>query len=425
MATGMILDKVKAKKGKEQGCVTTVEVEVPVGMVQDALHNVWLRIQSQARLPGFRPGKAPLPLVQQQFQGEARQRAVETLMQKAIPDAMKQLELRPVTGPEVHDLKWEPGKPLSFQFDVEQAPKFELKTYKKLKATRKRYAPTDQDVDQRVSELREGNARLERAAEDKVGQNHYVVIDFTAASDGKPLPEGKGNDELVDMSSEQTVEGLTQGLLGLGRGDVKDVPVKLEGDKPATFHVTVKEIKAKVLPALDDEFAKDVGFEKLDELKAKLRELIQKEGATKADRELTAQLEDALLAAHKFDAPPSLVAGQLERLTQRVQEQLVGPNRELPQEEFQKLSEKLAPRAEAEVRLSFLLRKIAEAEKIETTQQDLDGELNRALEESPSEDRKRGIRKFFEEHADEIKGMIRDRKVVGFIKENAAITDEG
>ncbi|MBI4345930.1 MAG: trigger factor [Elusimicrobia bacterium] len=418
-----ILDKVKAKKGKEQGCVTTVEVEVPVGLVQDAMHNVWLRIQGQARLPGFRPGKAPLALVQQQFQGEARSRAVETLIQRAIPDAIKQLDLTPVTSPEVHDLQWEPGKPLSFKFDVEQAPKIDLKTYKKLKATRKKFTATDDEVDKRVSELREGNARLEKAAEDKVGQAHYVVIDFTASADGKPLPEGKGQDELVDMSSEQTVEGLTTGLLGLGRGEAKDVPVTLEGGKKAVFHVTVKEIKAKVLPALDDEFAKDVGFEKLDELKAKLRELIQKEGETRADRELTAQLEDALLANHKFDAPPSLVAGQLDRLASRVQEQFVGPNRELPEAEFNKLREKLAPRAEAEVKLSFLLRKIAEAEKIEATPEDVSAELNRTLEDSPNEDRKRGIRKFFQDHEDEVKGMIRDRKVVAFIKEHAAITE--
>ncbi|MBI5200530.1 MAG: trigger factor [Elusimicrobia bacterium] len=418
------LEKIKAKKGKEQGCVTTVDVEVPVGMIQDTMHNVWLRIQSQARLPGFRPGKAPLPLVQQQFQGEARQRAVETLIQKAIPDALKQLELRPVTSPEVHDLSWEPNKPLSFKFDVEQAPKVELKTYKKLKATRKRYPATDEEVQKRIDELREGNARLEKAEAEKVGPNHYVVIDFTASADGKPLPEGKGTDELVDMNSEQTVEGLTKGLLELKRGDAKDVPVKLDGGKAAVFHVTVKEIKAKVLPALDDEFAKDVGFEKLDELKAKLKDLIAKEGETKSDRELTAQLEDALLANHKFDAPPSLVAGQLERLTQRVQEQFVGPNRQLPEEEFKKLSEKLAPRAEAEVRLSFLLRKIAEVEKIEATQQDWETELNRALEESPNEERKRGIRKFFEEHRDEIQGMVKDRKTVAFIRENAAITDE-
>lgn len=423
MATGMILDKVKAKKAKEQGCVTTVEVEVPVGLVQDAMHNVWLRIQSQARLPGFRPGKAPLALVQQQFQGEARSRAVETLIQRSIPDAMKQLDLRPVSSPEVHDLQWEPGKPLSFKFDVEQAPRIELKTYQKLKATRKKFTATDQEVDRRVEELREGNARLERAAEDKVGQGHYVVIDFTAAADGKPLPDGKGTDELVDMSSEQTVEGLTKGLLGLGRGEEKDVPVTLEGGKKAAFHVTVKEIKAKVLPALDDEFAKDVGFERLDELKAKLRDLIQKEGEVKADRELTAQLEDALLAAHRFDAPPSLVAGQLDRLAQRVQEQFVGPNRELPEGEFNKLREKLGPRAEAEVKLSFLLRKIAEAEKIEATPQDVEAELSRTLEDSPSEERRRGIRKFFQEHADEVKGMIRDRKVVAFIKEHAAITE--
>lgn len=419
----VILDKLRVKKGKEEGCVTTVEVEVPVGMMQDALHNVWLRIQGQARLPGFRPGKAPLPLVQQQFQGEARERAIHQVIQKSVPDALGELGLSPVVTPEVHDLKWEPGKPLQFKFDVEQAPKVELKTYKKLKATRKKYPASEEEVDKRVSELREGNARLERASEEKVGAQHYVVVDFSATADGKPLPEGKGADELVDMASPQTVEGLTQGLTGMARGETKDVPVKLEGGKPAVFHVTVKEIKAKVLPALDDEFGKDLGFETLAELRKNLKDLIEQEGKTKAERELVGQLEEGLLSGHKFPAPPSLVASQLDRMAQRVQEQLIGPNRELPEEERNKLLDKLAPRAEAEVRLSFLLRAIAAAEKIEAAAEDLDKELEGALQDANNEERKKNIRRFFQEHGDEIKGMIRDRKVMQFVKDNAAISE--
>lgn len=419
----VILDKLKVKKGKEEGCVTTVEVEVPAGMMQDAMHNVWLRIQGAARLPGFRPGKAPLALVQQQFQGEARERAVHQVIQKSVPDALNELGLKPVVTPEVHDLNWEPGKALHFKFDVEQAPKVELKTYKKLKATRKKYPASDEEVMKRVEELREGNARLERAAEEKVGSQHYAVVDFQASVDGKPLPQGKGTDELVDMSSPQTVEGLTPGLLGMARGETKDVPVTLEGGKKGVFNVTVKEIKAKVLPALDDEFGKDLGFQTLDELKKNLRDLIEQEGKSKAERELTAQLEETLLNSHKFAPPPSLVAQQLERIAQRVQEQLIGPNRELPEEEHKKLVEKLAPRAEAEVRLSFLIRAIAAAEKVEATPEDLEKELQGALEDAHNEDRKRGIRRFFQDHVDEIKGMIRDRKVMQLVKDNAAITE--
>ncbi|MBI4422424.1 MAG: trigger factor [Elusimicrobia bacterium] len=423
MATGMILDKIKAKKGKEQGCVTTVEVEVPLGMVQDAMHNVWLRIQGQARIPGFRPGKAPLALVQQQFGGEAKERAIHQLIQKTVPDAIAQLGLKPVATPEVRDLQFEAGKPLRFQFDVESAPKFELKAYKKLKAARKKYPASDEEVSKRIEELREGNARLDRAPEEAVGQQHYAVIDFHASQDGKPAKDWKGADELVDMSSPQTVEGLTQGLLGAKRGESRDVPVTFEDGRKAMFHVTIKELKAKVLPALDDEFAKDVGFQTLDELKAKMRDLIEQEGKVKSEREVTAQLEDALLKAHAFEPPPTLVNGQLERLAERVQEQIIGPNRQLPDEEYKKLVEKLTPRAEAEVRLSFLLRAIAAAEKIEATPKEVEEELARTLEDAPSEERRRGIRKFFEERQDEIRGMLRDRKTMVFVRENAAISD--
>src|SRR5262249_5182598 len=149
---------------------------------------------------------------------------------------------------------------------------------------RKKYPPTDQEINQRLEELREGNARLEKASDDAVAKTHYVVIDYEATADSKPLPNAKGTDQLLDMSSPGSVEGLAEGLIGAKRGESREIPVKLNG-KPAVIKVAVKEIKNKILPNIDDEFAKDLNYPSLAELKEQLKNLIAEEGQRKSERE--------------------------------------------------------------------------------------------------------------------------------------------
>ncbi|MBI4377255.1 MAG: trigger factor, partial [Elusimicrobia bacterium] len=263
-------DKPKFKKLKEEGCTVQLSIEIPPQMVQDETHNQILRVQQRARVPGFRPGKAPLDLIKNQFAGAAREHALEEMIRRYVPEALRELNLRPVTTPTVEDINWDEGKPVRLQVRVEIVPKVAPQNYAKIQVKRNKYPVSDESVDARLEELREANARLERAAEEAVSAQHYVVIDYTGSQSGKALPHAKGQGELVDMSSEQLLEGLAAGLLGMKREEIKDIPVKIAG-KDAVLNVTVKEIKSKVLPALDSEFAKDLGMPSLDELKAKLR----------------------------------------------------------------------------------------------------------------------------------------------------------
>lgn len=413
-------DKPKFKKLKEEGCVVTLSLEVPPAEVENETHNLLLRIQQQARLPGFRPGKAPLEVVKKQYEGHAREQVADSLLRKFIPQALRDLSLNPVAAPLVEDASLETGKPARFSVRVEVAPKVEPQGYTKIKVQRKNYPATEEALAARLEELREAHARLEKSSAEAAAKSHYAVIDYEAFQDGKS--KGKGEGELVDLSSDQALEGLSEGLLGMKRGEEKEITVKL-GGKPATLKAVVKELKEKILPALDDEFAKDMGFTALSELKAKLKEVIEQEGRAKTEREVSQQIEEALLKANRIPLPPSLVEAQLEHMLDRARQQFLGPKGQFSEKQRAELREKLKARAEDELRIAYLIPAIAEREKIKALDEDLKAELEKNLAAADSDAKKDEVRKFFSEKKDSVESLIRDRKTFAYLRDKAVVTD--
>ncbi|MBI5629364.1 MAG: trigger factor [Elusimicrobia bacterium] len=414
--------KVKFKKLKEDGCLVSISVEIPAAHVEDETQNFLVRIQQRARVPGFRPGKAPLDLVKKQFIGHAREEALDHLIRKHVPEALRELRIRPVVAPAVEDVSFEEGKPLRLQVRAETAPAVSPKDYLKIKVQRKAYPATEEALQARLEELREANARLERAEEEAVAVQHYAVIDYEGLQDGKPMANVKGRSELVDLSSDQILEGLAAGLLGLKRGQTKQIPVKL-GGKDVTLSATLREIKRKVLPALDAEFAKDLGFGALDELKAKLKEVIESEGRGKTEKEVSQQIEEALLKSNQIPLPPSLAEAQLEHRMEQLRRQLMGPKGQWPAGQLEDLKAKLRPQAENELRLSYILPAIAEKEKLQVLDDEVQAELDKNLAAAESEEKKADIRKFFSDRKEAVVGMISERKTLAFIKEKAVYTE--
>ena len=287
-------DKPKFKKVKEEGCVVTLSVEVAPQEVTDQSQTALMRLQSLARIPGFRAGKAPIDIVKQHFAGRAREEAIDALIRKHVPAALEDLKLRVVETPAVSDVKWKEGEPLVITVQAEIAPTPVAKDYLKIPVARKPAAADAAALDRRIEELRDAQARLDISKDEAVGESNFVVIDYSASQGGKPLANAKGTSELVDMSSEQSVEGLSQGLKGMKRGETKTIKVKL-GGKETDLTVTVTEIKTKVLPAVDAEFAKDMGMESLDELKAKLKEVLDREVKSASESDVVRQIEEALV----------------------------------------------------------------------------------------------------------------------------------
>lgn len=420
MALWTPTQKMKTEKIEEKGTLRRYKVEIPEDKLEDAAQNVLVRLQLSARLPGFRQGKAPLELVKRQLGERARSEAVDDLLKAALGDVIKEQNLRPIAMPKVKDLHLHPGKPISFELEVEVAPTFEPKGYKSLAVSKNEYKVEDKDIDARVTQLQEGNARLEIATGDAVEENHYVVVDFDLSRDGKTIEGGKGKSELIDMSSDQTIEGLNTNLLGVKRGEEKEFEVKINGEATAA-KVKVVEIKTKILPKLDDEFAKDLGFETMDLLKAKLREVAEQENEKRSETELQREIETQLLELNQFDVPAAMVDSQADYMLNRIIGRLAAPGKEIPKKELEELRAKIRPDAEKSVRMQFIVSEIAHRDKVEATDEDFKAELDAALAGAENDKEKKEIKDTFDKREEDIRAALRERKVLKGIREAAKI----
>jgi len=413
-------DKPTFKKIKEDGCEVSLSLTVPAAFAQDAEHNALARLQQRARLPGFRPGKAPLDLIKKNLEARLRQEIIEDLLEKHLPAALKDLALEPVTTPVATSISLEDGKPFKAEIKVEVPPRFVPKDYAKIAVKKIEHPADEESLSKRLTDLREAHARLEKAEDESVAAGHYAVIDYQGVQNGKHLPEIKGEAELIDLSSEQLTEGLAQGLLGMKRGETKDIPVKLR-ERAVSLSTTLREIKKKVLPELDGEFAKDMGFATLDELKAKIKEVVEEEGRKKTADDVSAQIEKALLAANKFPVPPSLLAHRIERRLERIKEQMRIPDEQWAGKMSKELEGKIKPLAESELRMGYILAAVAEKEKIAATDEDIKAEMDKDLGQTKTPAEADEIKKFYEHRREDIAAMIRERKTMAFIREKAVI----
>jgi trigger factor len=419
----------KVKVVKEEPCELTFSVELPKEEVQKETDQVFQNIQSRASLPGFRTGKAPMDLVRQNFSDRARQTVLENLIGRGAGQVLREKKIETLDTPRIEKINFEPGKPLSFQMKVEKDPDIKVKDYKGLKVTQKSAAVSDDQVNKTLEELRERNASLIQSTAEKVGKNHFVVIDFEGKIEGKVFKGGSSKNYLLDMGTPQMIAGFSEGLLDAKLNEVRtvkpqfpaDYPHKEYAGKEAAFEVSIKEIKEKKLPALDDDFAKDLGLTSLAELKQKVRENLEKEAKERTDKELEDQLFQALLDKNNFAVPPTMVEHRIKSLIRRAfsaleRQGLAQPND--PQTETA-LREKVRPQAEKDVRLSYLLKAIAEQEKLEDVAKDIEDLKQKAISET--KDKPEAVEKYFQERHNAIRASLIENKVVEFLKKQAKI----
>lgn len=417
----------KVKVVKEEPCEVTFSVDIPKDEVSRETDSVFQQIQSRASLPGFRTGKAPLDLVKRNFNERAKQTVLENLIGKAAAQVIREKKISMIDRPKVEKIDFEEGKPLSFQMKVERDPEIKAKNYKGLKVTRPAVKVVDADVAKSLDELRERNATIIASEAKTVGKDHFVTVDFEGKIDGKTFRGGSAKNFMLDMTQPQTIAGFSEGVLKAKIGETKVIPVTFPADYPqkewagkqAVFEVTVKEIKEKKLPALDDDFAKDLGLTSLDELKQKVRENMEKEENAKADKDMEEQIYQGLLDANPFAVPPTLVEERTQTLTQRALTQLTRQGLVKPGDKQAEdtLKERSKPQAEKDVRLSYILRAIAAQEKLDAAQSDVDDLKKKALDEN--KDQTAQVEKYFQEKDQSIRASLTEGKVFEFLKTNA------
>ncbi len=416
--------EVKTKQLSKEGCRVTLSVEAAPSLVTKNFQNAAVQVQSRAQMQGFRAGKVPLDLVKQNFAGHIKERALDLTVKAAIGAAVTEAKLDAVGVPTLTKAdfaNFNDGNGFTFEMAVDVAPEFDVKDYKGIEITKKADSATDNDVNENLTRVLDANARLESAADGAtIDDKCYAVIHYTGKRNGQDDYKLSADSELVDMSAPQTMPGLAEALKGLKKGDVKDVETK-EGNDTISYHVTVDDIKNKIVPNLDDNFAKDMGFETLDALKKKVKESLDAEAKQNSQRDEVAQIENHLVKMNNFDLPQSLVEEYTESslhnfvhsMTQLKPEQLTA-------EQHKAFAERIRPTVEKDLRIGYIVHAIAKKENLQATEDDWKAELDKSLSTaSQNKTDEKKIRAFFDERKEHILATLTERKVFDFLKAQA------
>jgi trigger factor len=369
-----------------EGCRHELEITVPVEEVREETERVVADIQKKARLPGFRPGKAPAAIIRKRFAQEIRQDVMERLVPKFFRKKVEDEHLEIVGSPSVKDVHWHEGEPFHFKAEFEVAPAIELGDYRGVLVHYSEPEVRDEDVDKRIEQIREQKAEYVNVDPRPVEEGDHVVLTLKSLAGVEPPME---QDEVsLHIDSEDTLPAFVENVRGMSPGDEKDFEVtypedygqgKLAG-KTVRFHCTLKAVRRKELPEINDEFAKDLGdYQSLEELRNAIRQAIQREREFEAQQAAKQELIDKLVDAHDFPVPEAFVERQTEVIVENrlrtLAAQGIDPSK--LNLDWSQVKSKQRDRAVREVKASLILERIAEREAIYTSKEDIDHEVQR------------------------------------------------
>ena len=378
----------------------SVEVEVPAKDVERAVSRAARAMAKEMRLPGFREGKAPPSLVIQRLGfGSVLEEAIREALPEWYERALLASGVSPIGDPSIEMVSApdNEGEPLSFKFEVGVRPPAKLGEYKGLEVGRKENEVADEIIDTEVERVRESFARLE-PVEREAADGDSLLIDFEGLIDGTAFEGGKAEDYLLGLGSGQLIEGFEEQLTGVKAGEERQVEVNFPDDyqaehlagKAAVFNVNVKEVREKILPELDDDFASDASeFETLEELRADIREKVGAALDSRAEEDFRLAAVDAAVDAATVNVPADLVTARATERWERMERQLaqrgMDPNTFLQMQgkTREELIEESKPDAERELKRESVVTAIADAQAIEVS----DEELVEALEHSAEHER--------------------------------------
>lgn len=368
-----------------------LQVEVEAERVDAALERAYRKLVSRVNIPGFRKGRAPRKIVEARLGKEALyDEALDDLIPAAYREALEVTQTEPIDQPRLYDVEIEEGKPLRFRAEVEVKPEAELGEYKGLEVEKLVEQVEEKDVDHILEHLREDHSELVPADRQEVQRGDFALIDFEGFIDGEPFSGGAGKGYLLEIGSGRFIDGFEEQLIGAKVGEVTEVKVTFPADyraeslrgKEALFKVTVRELKVKRLPELDDEFAKDVGdAETLEELRAKIRKDLEQAAAERAEREMRDKLVRIVRDNSVVDAPEVLVEGELAEMVNEFARSLVYSGID-PQAYFSRpgrsiedLKNELRPEAVGRVKARLVLETIAKREGIVVQPDELEARI--------------------------------------------------
>jgi trigger factor len=411
-----------------EGCKHSLEITVPVADVVEETGRVVSELQKKVRLPGFRPGKAPVGLVKSKFAGDIRQDVLEKLVPKALRAAAEKENLKWVGTPNIKDVHFHDGEPLTFKAEIEVAPEIELGDYRGLLIHYAEPVVADADIDKRLDEIRERKAEYVNEDPRPLVDGDYALLALESISG---VDEKVSQDEImVKIGDEATMAAFSENLRGVAPDESREFDVVYPEDydrKPLAgrtvrFRATVKAVRRKELPELNDEFAKDLGdYQTLDELKDVIRKAILGEREQKAQEDAKHELIDRLVDLHDFPVPDAYIDRQVEINVENQLRTLAaqGIDPKSIKLDWAKVRESQKDRAARDVKASLLLDKIGDREAIAATQEEVDREVQRIAKQQREAVALTRAKLQKEGVIGRIAGNIRTEKTLNFLFEHS------
>lgn len=417
-------------------------ISVSADSVKDYMDKQFNTLQKTAKIKGFRQGKVPVPVLKQYFLSDVKSEVFSKVVRDSYVKALEDNSIVAVGMPEIEaksnaDLK--DGEPVTFIAHVEVYPEVKLGDLTKLKVERPSQEVTDDDIEKALTRIRESHAELVTDDRDASGPGakagDTLMISFEGTlPDGKKLESLKAENRTIELGTGQFMEEFENGIIGMKAGETKEFPVSFASDftdkalagKTVTFSVTLHEFKMKVVPALDDEFAKKFKCETALELRKKVVESLQEERQRASKETLKENLLRALIEAHSIEIPSALVRTQAEHLMRENFNLLKrqGFTEKMIREYLEKNVKELEERAAEQVKAALILQKVAEQQNIKVEDADLDHEFAKMAE--PMKTSAEEIRKMYESHEDslrQLKFRMREERTVEYALSQVKILD--
>jgi trigger factor len=410
-----------------------LRIEIPAAEVAQEVDRSYKKLGKQAKVKGFRPGKVPRSVLELYYRKQVEQEVSEELMRRSLGNALKEKSLEPV------NLDWPEvlppvvaGEDFRFSVEMEVPPEFQVENNQGLTLE----APPEEDIDAlteaRLEEIRENNAILKPLEEPRpIQDGDYVALDYQVHFGGQPVPEGKQENFLLEVGAGRFNKDFEKELLGLAADADTRFTVDLPQDffnpllagKTVDFEVKIQAVKEKVVPELDDDFAKNLGgnFQTVADLREAVREDIIKVKERERQGRLENQALDQLLAAHSFEVPPSMIRQEQEAMFREQWQRMMQHGINLQGLDQEKMLERMLPAAERRVRVNLLLERIAAQEGITVDDAELEEGVQRVAASTGRDEAQ--VRQLYEER--QLFGILRrqlqDEKTLKFIVEKAEI----
>ncbi len=418
-----------------EGLKRAYTVTIPATEISARIEGEVKRIAPTMKMPGFRPGKVPANLVKKMHGPALHQEALQTSIKEAMDKLVADNALRPAMQPDVSlGEGYEEGKDAELSVSLEVLPKIEAPAIDGLKLEKLTVPVADEAVDEQVQKFAEQQKSYDAAEGRAAEDGDQVICDFVGKLNGEEFEGGKAEQQAIVIGSGRLIPGFEEQLIGAKAGEERTITVTFPEDYPAaslkgqeaTFDITVHEVKVPAETKIDDEFAKQLGLEGLDQLKGLLRGQLESETEGLTRTQMKRQLLDQLAAGHDFAVPPTMVEAEFEQIWQQLQQEAAreeDPEAAIAEIEAEK--EDYRKIAERRVRLGLLLSEIGQSNGVEVSAQEMQMLLQQAAQQYRPEDRQRFVEYVRQDPmaAAQLRAPLYEDKVVDFLIEKADVTE--